>query len=186
MGRNPNSESASSTPCGTSSGSGWRRKRGKPMSWWWTTRRRSPSRTDSRLIPVSLGFEQAAEFSAVAHARSGRLPLGCWLGFPPVDGLGFYRRPVGSDERVAYKYEFLQFAQAHREKRAGSRERTAGTYDRAGAAVQPDHRGVRQWLARAHVVQQQIFRIAHQEGRSAGGVHLHVNQIEERRVGKEC
>src|ERR1039457_1845502 len=49
MGRNPNSESASSTPCGTSLGSGWRRKRGKLTSWWWTTRRRSRARTDSCL-----------------------------------------------------------------------------------------------------------------------------------------
>src|ERR1039458_10272914 len=115
MGRNRNSESASSTPCGTSSGSGWRRKRGKPMSWWWTTPRRSPSRTDSRLIPVSLGFEEATEFLAVAHPQSARPPLGRWLGFPPVVGLGFHRRPAGADERVAFEYQPLQFAQAHRE-----------------------------------------------------------------------
>src|ERR1035437_6474451 len=49
MARNQNSESTSSMPCGTSLGSGWRRKRGKLTCWWWTTRRRSRARTDSCL-----------------------------------------------------------------------------------------------------------------------------------------
>src|ERR1035437_6061047 len=49
MARNQNSESTSSMPCGTSLGSGWRRRKGKPTSWWWTTPRRFRPRTDSRL-----------------------------------------------------------------------------------------------------------------------------------------